>query len=191
MELDQLYKECRTFRKFTQKEIPEKDIDAILENLRYVHSGNNKQTLNYAAVLSKEKRDAVAKEINFAAILPRELADPKPEEEPTAYIVITAQKDHTRVVDIDTGIAAEYVVESAFEKGIGSCMMLNYNVVKVNEILGLNEDRTAVMVIALGYPSHTSEAVEIGEDGSTAYTCDEQYHYRVPKKTLKQIAEKI
>jgi hypothetical protein len=47
------------------------------------------------------------------------------------------------------------------------------------------------MVIALGYPSHISEAAEIGADGSTAYTCDETYHYRVPKKTVQQIAKKI
>lgn len=69
-------------------------------------------------------------------------------------------------------------------------MMLNYNVAKVNEILELPEEQSALMIIALGYPSHTSEAVEMDENGSTAYTCDEQYHYRVPKKTLAQIAKK-
>ena len=190
MELNNLYKQCRTFRKFTQKEIPDADIDAILQNLRYVHSGNNRQTLSYIAVQGKALRDAIAKEIHFAAILPRSLADPKEDEQPTAYLIIVGQKEHTRVIDIDTGIAAEYVVESAFEKGIGSCMMLNYNVTKVNELLELPEEQSALMVIALGYPSHTSEAVEMPEDGSTAYTCDEQYHYRVPKKTVAQIAQK-
>jgi nitroreductase len=191
MKLSELYKQCRTFRKFKQIEIPEHDMDDILNDLRYVHSGNNRQTLSYIAVQSKAKRDAIAKVIKYASLLPRELADPKPEEEAMAYLVIIADQDHARTADIDTGIAAEYIVESAFEKGIGSCMMLNFNVQKVNEILGLPQNRTAAMVIALGYPSHTSEAVEIGADGSTAYTCDETYHYRVPKKTVKQIAKKI
>jgi nitroreductase len=191
MKLSELYKQCRTFRRFKQIEIPEQNMDDILNDLRYVHSGNNRQTLSYIAVQSKAKRDAIAKVIKYASLLPRELADPKSEEEAMAYLVIIADAEHSRTVDIDTGIAAEYTVESAFEKGIGSCMMLNFNVQKVNEILGLPQNRTAAMVIALGYPSHTSEAVEIGADGSTAYTCDEAYHYRVPKKTVKQIAKKI
>lgn len=191
MELSTFYQKCRTFRKFQQKEIPMEEIDAILENLRYVHSGNNKQTLRYLAVLSKEKRDAIASQIHFAAILPRQLADPKPEEEPAAYLVILAAREHTRVVDIDTGIAAEYVVESAFEKGIGSCMMLNYNVTEVNKILDVPADMTAAMVIALGYPAHTSSAVDADEEGHTAYTCDENYHYQVPKLSVHTIAKKI
>lgn len=190
MELNNLYKQCRTFRKFTQKEIPTEDIDAILQNLRYVHSGNNRQTVSYISIQGRELREAIAKEIHFAALLPRVLADPKEDEQPTAYLILVGPKQHTRTIDIDTGIAAEYVVESAFEKGIGSCMMLNYNVAKVDEILELPDEQSALMIIALGYPSHTSEAVEIDEDGSTAYTCDEQYHYRVPKKTLAQIAKK-
>jgi nitroreductase len=191
MKLSELYKQCRTFRRFKQIEIPEQDMDDILNDLRYVHSGNNRQTLSYIAVQSKAKRDAIAKVIKYASLLPRELADPKPEEEAMAYLVIIADAEHSRTVDIDTGIAAEYTVESAFEKGIGSCMMLNFNAQKINEILGLPQNRTAAMVIALGFPSHTSEAVEIGADGSTAYTCDETYHYRVPKKTAEQIAKKI
>lgn len=191
MELSELYQKCRTIRKFTQEEIPEKDIDAILENLRYVHSGNNRQTLSYVAVTSKEKRAAVSDLVHYAAILPREIADPKENEKATAYLIIVGAADHNRTIDIDTGIAAEYVMESTFELGIGSCMMLNYNVTEVNKILELPKEQTSLMVIALGYPAHTSEAVEIGEDGSTAYTCDAQYHFRVPKKTVAQIAKKI
>lgn len=191
MKLSELYRQCRTFRKFKQIEIPDQDIDDILHDLRYVHSGNNRQSLSYIAVQSKPKRDAIAKVIKYASLLPRSLADPKPDEEAMAYLVIIADTDHSRTVDIDTGIAAEYIVESAFEKGLGSCMMLNFNVQKVNEILSLPQNRTAAMVIALGYPSHTSEAIEIGAEGSTAYTCDETYHYRVPKKTIRQISKKI
>lgn len=114
MELNNLYKQCRTFRKFTQEEIPTEDIDAILQNMRYVHSGNNRQTLSYISIQSSQLRKAIAKEIHFAALLPRLLADPKENEQPTAYLILVGQKQHTRTVDIDTGIAAEYVVESAF-----------------------------------------------------------------------------
>lgn len=191
MQLSTLFKECRTYRKFTQKEIPEEDIDAILEDLRYVHSGNNRQTLSYIAVCTKSVRDAICQQVHFAAILPREIADPKENEKPTAFLIIVGQKEHTRVIDIDTGIAAEYVMESAFERGIGSCMMLNYNVTEVNKILQLPENESALMVIALGYPSHTSEAVDIGEDDNTAYICDEHFNFKVPKKTVEQISKKI
>jgi FMN reductase [NAD(P)H] len=191
MELSQLFKECRTFRKFKQEEIPEKDIDAIFEDLRYAHSGNNRQTLSFVAVCTKEKRDAVCSLVHFAAILPREIADPKEDERPTAYIMIVGQKEHTRVIDIDTGIAAEMIMESAYAHGIGSCMMLNYNVTEVNKVLALSDEQSTLMVIAMGYPSHSSEAVDIGEDGNTAYTCDEHFHFKVPKKTAKQIARKL
>lgn len=191
MELSTLFIQCRTFRKFTQKEIPETAVNSILEDLRYTHSGNNKQVIQYYVVTSKEKRDALIQQIHFAAILPREIADPKPEEQPTLYFVLVGPADHSRVIDIDTGIAAEILMESAYEKGIGSCMMLNYNVTKVNEILSLPEGLTSLMVVAMGYPCHTSEAVTIGEDGNTAYTVDADYHFKVPKKTVQQISKKL
>jgi nitroreductase len=78
MKLSELYRQCRTFRKFKQIEIPDQDIDDILHDLRYVHSGNNRQSLSYIAVQSKPKRDAIAKVIRYASLLPRSLADPKP-----------------------------------------------------------------------------------------------------------------
>lgn len=188
MELSKLYLECRTIRKFQQKEIKEEDLEYILTNLRYVHSGNNKQTLTYLVVTNMQLRQVIAHEITYAAILPREIAEPKDNEQAMAYLIICADKQHSRVVDIDTGIAAEYVVESAFEKGIGSCMMLNYNVEHINEILQIPNTRSAAMVIALGYPALTSAAVDM-VNGDTAYTCDEYFHYEVPKKSLMDIAK--
>lgn len=41
---------CRTYRRFKQKQIPEKVLDELLENARIANSAMNRQPLRYVLV---------------------------------------------------------------------------------------------------------------------------------------------
>ncbi len=190
MDLHAHYLKNRTYRKYLPKEIEPEKLNAIMDDVVLAHCGNNRQLLRYAVVCSKEVRDQIAGQIHFAALLPREIADPKPEEEPAAYIIILEPSPSSRVNDIDLGIAAEVITDCACEEGIGSCMMLNFNKTEVGKILQLPENLEAGMVIALGYSCHESHVVPLKKGGDTAYKVNDDYNFTVPKYNAEDVTRK-
>jgi FMN reductase [NAD(P)H] len=191
MNLHELLFRNRTFRKFRQEDLKKEDLEGILEDVRLAHCANNLQRLRYVLITSTDAKKKVEGIIHFAAKLPPEIGEPKEGEKPAAYIVITEPALKDGSIDIDAGIASEIISESACEKGIGSCIMLNFNVKKMNEIIAVEEGRTARLVIALGIPSHTSEVIQ-AQNGNVLYTCDEKdYSYQVPKLSVKDLARRI
>lgn len=188
MKLYDLYTGCRSYRKFLQKEIPADVYSSILNNLRITHTANNRQLLRFYVIQSEKNRKKMDQLVHFAALLPRELADPQPDEEPMGYIVIT-QPDPKGVTDIDVGIASQVICASAWEKGVGSCIMMNFDHEKVEELIQIEENRKAVIVIALGYPAHESTITDVGSDHSLKYHVDpdDNYHYYVPKLPVKEL----
>lgn len=188
MKLHDLYSGCRSYRKFLQKEIPEEVYQSILDNLRITHTANNRQLLRFCVIRSEKNRKKMDEYIHFAALLPREIADPKENEEPMGYIVIT-QPDPKGITDIDAGIAAQVICSSAWEQGVGSCIMMNFDHSKVEKLIQIHQKRKAVIVIALGYPAHESTVTDADHNDSLAYLVevDDNYHYYVPKLSVKEL----
>ncbi len=184
MNLKELYTGNRTYRKFRQESIPEEDLKSIMENVRLSHCGNNRQRLKFIVVRTPELCGEIARQVHYAASLPREIGQPKKEEEAMAYIIVIRPKENYATADIDVGIAADVICASAWEKGIGSCMMMNFNVTKVNELLEIPEEETVRLVISMGYPAHKSTVVDLPADGNTSYYVDEDVNYYVPKRPL-------
>ena len=52
----------------------------------------------------------------------------------------------------DAGIACQNFCLSAYEKGIGTCVMGVINVVSISEIVGLPEEETVAALIVFGHP---------------------------------------
>lgn len=182
-----IYKLRRSIRKFKQKQVDKELLKEIIEDVRFAPSGNNKQALKYVVVTNKDTCDTIAENIIFAALLPRNIAAQKADERAAAYIVILEPEDGGRVQDIDMGIAADIITTSACEKGLGSCMMLNFNAEKISKILNISDKWKPAMVIPVGYPAHKSFVEDADRDGSTAYYTDENGDYHVPKKILDDI----
>lgn len=189
MTLRDLYTGERTYRRFLQKEISHDALLAVMENVRLAHCAGNMQKLTFAVVTEPELRDKMAQQVHYAAYLPKEIGQPKPGEEAMAYVVIIRPKDKYPLGDIDAGIAAEVITSSAWEQGIGSCMMLNFDAAKVNELLQVPEECTARMVIAMGYPAHTSTIVEMDEAHGVKYYVDDEVNYYVPKRALEDLVQ--
>ncbi len=187
MKLKELLKNCRTIRRFKQTCIPETDILDILDNVRYAHSGNNRQKLRYYVVQSDEGRYIMEQLVHYAALLPKEMGEPNEGERPDTYIVIASDED-SKIIHFDAGIAAEIICESAYEKGIGSCIIANFAPSVLDEAIHIAEGYHSLLVIALGYPACTSVVEDYSD--STAYWVDENGGWHVPKLNVKQIMRK-
>ena len=187
MSLHELLLRNRTFRKFRQTPLRDEDLMAIMEDVRLAHCANNLQLLRYAIVTGPGKRKEIEPIIHFAAKLPPEIGEPKEGEKPMAYIIIEKPSAPDHHSDIDVGIASEIITESAMERGIGSCIMMNFNVTKMNEILSLPSDMTCSIVIALGYPSHTSEVTDLEGEDTVYHVNTEDYSYTVPKRSVDDL----
>ncbi len=188
MTLKELYTGNRTYRRFLPQKLSEDDLSYIMETVRLAHSASNRQQLRYYVVTNEQLCSQIAGIVKYAAQLPPEIGQPKEGELPAAYIVIVKPDDRSGVTDIDTGIAADVICAAAWEKGIGSCMMLNFNVTKMNEFLEVPEGMTARLSISLGYPAHTSTVTAMPQSGETKYRVDEDRNYYVPKLPVSELA---
>ena len=186
MNLKELYTGCRTYRRFTQDQIPEEVIREALENARISNSARNAQPLYYYAVTSKEMVDAMQPFLAWAAALPKEVTCQAPDQRATAFIAIVKREDAGSFSDIDAGIAAHAITTTAYSHGIGSCILGAINIPKISELLDIPEKDQLRLVIALGKPGHKSSIVDM-EGDSFAYYVDDDYNFYVPKRAFEDI----
>ena len=109
----------RTIRKFRQEPISEDILRELAEAARYAPSGSNLQPLKYKLV-GEAGAPRVFPHVHWAgAIAPA--GDPKPGEEPAAYIFILVDTNiRAAGYEMDVGIAAQNITLAALEMGIGS-----------------------------------------------------------------------
>lgn len=188
MNMKTIVKGDRTIRKFQQKKINNEDLQDIMENVRFAHCSNNRQLLRYMVVTDDHLCKCIGKEVHYAASLPRDLGQPKENEEAVAYVIILVPVNAGAIQDIDVGIVAEVITASAYEKNIGCCMMLNFNVSNINAILDIPFEYKARMVISMGYPALTSIVEDVKEDNLNYYI-DEEKNYHVPKRSLEELVQ--
>ena len=188
MELSELLKGCRTYRRFTQEPVEEDIIRESINNARIGSCGRNKQPLYYYAVTTENNVKAMQPLLKWAASLPPELGTPKEGEQPTAFIVVVVKKEGVNPFsDVDVGIAVNTIVLTAWSHGVGSCIMGAINIPKIRELLNIPEEDQIRLVLSLGKPAHTSTIVPMKQDGSTDYYIDEERNYYVPKRALEDI----
>ena len=123
----QLIEKTRTYRRYDRsKLVTGEDLCAILENVRYTASAGNLQRIRYITVSGSAADEAFAN-ISLGGYLP---AEQKPDASvaPVAYVVMVTQTDSPDTnLAIDIGISAEAIVLAAADRGIGSCMIRNFN----------------------------------------------------------------
>lgn len=180
----------RTIRKFSQKPIERELIEKFINCARLAPSGANLQPIKYIGINSKEMTDKIFPHVKWAGYLAPNY-NPKENERPTAYIAICSDKNIRETgFDMDIGAAAENIILSALEDGIGSCWMLSIDREKITEILNLDENITLSTVIALGYPTESPKAVDVVDDNIKYYLNDENT-LCVPKRSMDEVLIKI
>ena len=70
------------------------------------------------------------------------------------------RRDGKRHGDIDIAIAAEHICMAATEQGLGSCWVCNFDATRLHELLGLEPDEEASVIVPIGHPAAELEVPE-------------------------------
>lgn len=187
MDLHKLYEGCRTYRRFKQDQIPAEILEEIAETARTRSCAMNGQVLKFLVVSSPVAVKNIQPCLTWAAKLPKEIGTPKEDKQPTAFIILLEPEKAHAFADIDLGIAIDTMAITAWSHGVGSCMLGAVNKAKLAEAVSIPEGYVVRMVLALGYPDHKSNIVDLPQDGSLNYYVDENRDYYVPKKSSADV----
>ena len=189
MKVFNLIAKARSIRRYKENEpVSDKQLRYIAEAARIVPSAGNRQRLRLM-LINDERRDAIFKELTFAGHLHPEWTGPKEGERPVAYIVIMTEETPDTNLAIDIGIAAEALLLSATDEGLGGCMFRSFNKEKLSEILG-HAPYKPELVISIGKPDEVvilQDANDVRPDGNLAYYRNAYGHHLVPKISIEDL----
>jgi nitroreductase len=181
----------RSIRRFQDKEIPYSALENCIDAARLAPSGRNQQLCEYIVINDAKVLPGIFENIGGSAKLPPDKGGPGPTQSPKAYTLILINKaregdnNRRRVTLIDTGMAAENIILTALEQGIGCCPILMFNEKDLKLILEIPEDYDIALVITMGYPDEAPVA-DIATDSVNIYV-DEKGQRHVPKRTIENV----
>lgn len=177
----------RSIRRFKPQKVPYSILEKAVNAGRIAPSARNLQPLEYIIVDEDNLLPKVFSAIKLAGYLEW---NPEPAEMPRAYIVVLARKDDA-FTKYDVGLAAENIILSCLENGVGSCLIKSFAEDKIKKIFDIPQDNIVEVLIALGYPAEEPVLEEMKtKDGSIKYWKDEAGVLHVPKKAFKNIVYK-
>lgn len=190
MEFKELVLKNRSYRGYDEnRTITREELVELVDMARVTPSSMNGQPFCYYVAWEKEKVDTIQGLTKWAAALPQ-LNLPYEGKRPTGYIVICQNKEVSENLQqyrIDLGIVAQTMCLGAASKGLGCCMIGNFNGEKMQAALGLSDQFFPLLVVAVGKPDETIVIKEIDKGESTKYYRDENDVHYVPKRKLENI----
>lgn len=189
--LNDLILKNRSYRSFdSSRKISKDELTSIIEMARKIPSARNLQAIKYKLCYTEEDCAKLFPLTAWAGAL-RPLVLPPKGHEPTGYVIICTDSDistleQNRFLGIDIGIAAQTIMLSATEMGLGGCMLGAFSAEKVSDALALDKKYVPTLILALGKPDE--KVVLHDEDEITApYYRDEDGIHHVPKRKLEDI----
>ena len=191
MSLYDLILKNRSYRSFvSSRKISEDELLSIIDLARKVPSARNLQALKYKLCYTEEDCEKLFPLTAWAGAL-RPLVLPPKGHEPTAYIIICTDNDistqeKNRFLGVDIGIAAQTIMLSASEIGLGGCMLGAFSAEKVSMALKIDDRYVPALILALGKPDeeiilHDADEIDM------PYYRDEKGTHHVPKRKLEDI----
>jgi nitroreductase len=152
---------------------------------RLAPSAANRQPLEFIVVEGADKREQVFPCLKWAGYIAPE-GNPKPGQEPQAYVVVLVNTDiREKGHEWDSGAAIENMILAAWEKGIGSCWIISCDKARIQTLLNVPAPYKVDSVVAFGYPAE-SPVIEDLKD-SVKYWKDEKGCLHVPKRKLTEV----
>ena len=182
----ELIKKTRSYRRFDAKrEISDTELREMVEAARCSGSSANRQRIRFVIVNKKDDCDFLFKNVAFAGYL-KEWAGPSEAERPTAYIVMMCKEENIDTsLAIDMGIAAQSILLTATEMGLGGCMIRSFKKAEFESYLK-KEGYNSAFVIALGKPTENVYLTDV-KGGDIKYFRDENDDHVVPKFSLDEL----
>lgn len=185
-----IVKRSRSYRGYDESyHFSRKELEDFVDCARYAPSSVNAQPFRYYLAWEHDEVKRIQKLTNWARALPQ-MQLPHEGKCPTAFIVICQDKNIGESIQRyqkDVGIVAQTMLLAAAEKGLGGCMIGNYNADSVCKELNLAENLFPVLIVAFGRPAEKIVLTEMNEGEDTAYYRDEDDVHYVPKRKLEDI----
>lgn len=182
-----LVQKNRSYRRFVENHaITREELLELVDYARLTPSGANKQALKFYIANDRNLNNDIFQTLGWAGYL-KEWDGPSEGERPAAYIVLVQDKAFKMATSFDAGIAAQTILLGAAEKGLGGCMIGNFQNKQLPAVLELPDTMEIVLVIALGKPKETVVIEEIAPGGDIKYWRDEKNVHHVPKRKLQDI----
>lgn len=180
----------RSYRGYDESHtLTREELVELVDMARLTPSAMNGQPFSYYVASEKEQLDIVQPLTKWAAALPQ-MTLPHEGKCPTGFIVICQNMEVSENLQqhrTDLGIVAQTMCLGATAKGLGCCMIGNFNGKKLQEALGLSEQFFPLLVVAVGKPDETIVIKEIEKGEPTKYYRDENDVHYVPKRKLEDI----
>jgi nitroreductase len=181
----------RSIRRFKNKAVPYEALEKCIDAGRLAPSGRNQQVCEYIVINDARVLPGIFENIGGSAKMPSEKGGPSPAQTPKAYTLILANKtlegdaNRRRITLYDVGMAAENIILTALEQGIGACPILMFNEKDLKLILEIPDEYDIVLVIAMGYPDE-SPVADVATDSVNIWVDDKGLRH-VPKRKLADI----
>jgi nitroreductase len=181
----------RAIRRFKDKAVPYPALEKCIDAARLAPSGRNQQLCEYIVINDAKVLAGIFENIGGSAKLPPDKGGPAPSQTPKAYTIILINKTkegdaaRRRVTLIDVGMAAENIILTALEQGIGCCPILMFNETDLKLLLEIPDGYDIALVIAMGYPDEAPVA-DVAADSLNIWV-DAKGLRHVPKKKLADI----
>lgn len=188
MDINEVLKTRRSIRKFDGRPISDEILYELVDIARYAPAAANIQPLKFAVVNSKAVCDKIFPYTKWAKLL-GEKGTPAKGEEPVAYIIVMSDVQKRMYKETDASFAIDYIVVSAWAKGIGTCILGAIDKNEIAKIIKMPEGYEINYAVALGWPAQESAAEDA--NGSVAYYMDESGKVHVPKRTIDEIMYKV
>ncbi|MEA2462046.1 MAG: hypothetical protein QOH90_2223 [Actinomycetota bacterium] len=150
MEISDAIGSIRVVREFRDEQMPEEDLSRIVHAGRRAGSSKNLQRWGFIVVRDKDRLRRLAEGGPFAghvagaaAAIALVTPDPRPTDVPLSVM-------------FDLGRAAQNMVLTAWDLGIGSCPATVYEHSVVHEELGIPSDHYCEYILSFGYPADRS-----------------------------------
>jgi nitroreductase len=160
----------REVRKYADRAIPEDEVLRILEAGRISGSSKNRQPWRFLVVDDPELRDRVAESV-YA-----------PDNVRGAALVIAIAVSGKGPTSFDAGRAAQNMMLTAWNDGIGACPNGIADAEALSGALGLAEGESAATVLTFGYPARPRDPQRHSP---------EEWIARADRKPLDEIVERL
>jgi nitroreductase len=181
----------RSIRRFKDKPVPFEVLEKCVEAARLAPSGRNRQVCEYIAINDAAILPGVFENIGGSVRLPPDKGGPRPEQTAKAYIIVLINKTletdaaQRKITYYDIGMAAENIMLTALENGLGSCPVLRFDESALKAILDIPDNRDIGLVIVMGYPDE-SPVADVAAD-TVDIRVDDKGVRHVPKRKLGDI----
>jgi len=164
MELSVAVRERRSVRKFKGDDVSQKDLDAIMEAIRWAPSWANTQCWDVIVVRKAEIKKRLSE------TLPRSNPARGAMTQAPVILAVCARKgvsgfykgeastDKGDWFMFDVGVAMENLCLAAHSLGLGTVMVGLFDARKVESLLAVPENVAVVAMTPLGYPDHDVSA---------------------------------